>query len=231
MDLVLALTGNLERSLKSRTRPVAQAATLALRDVEKTGKAEMRQQVRRNFKRTPPAARRAGQNFEKSFRWTTYPKGRKRFSLAAAGVVDAQADYADIFRTGGPVRAAKGELAIALPPAKSAGWDRGSEHPTKGLDRYRKYSQVAAAQAAVGPLFRLPARGGAILAADREKARAAGVKRLGRQSRKRNFVPLFYLTRSVRLPDLLDFMGPVEAAQRDLPGRFVDRFERLERDD
>ena len=224
MDLALALTGNLEEKLRERNRPVARAATLALRESEKVGKQELRAQVRRNFKRTPPDARRLGQNFEKTFQWKTFPRGRKTFSLAAAGVVEASASYVDIFQTGGTV-SAKGELVLPLPAAQSAGWGRGTTAAGKTLNRTRKYSQVDDAWDAVGPLFRIPARGGAILAADRDKARAAGLKRLGRARKNRNFVPIFYLTRSVRLPELLDFFEPVERAQRALPELFVKHFD------
>jgi hypothetical protein len=225
MDLTLALQGKLDEALRERHQPIARAATEALREAEADGKAAIRAQVKANFRRTPAEARQQGQNFEKSFQWRTYPSKRRQYSLNAASMVMAQADFADVFAAGGSVSARVGRLVLPFRVAERAGWARRWEVPGKRLRRFRRYSDVDAANRAVGPLFTIPARGGSILAADRKKAKAAGLKGLGRSKKGRGFLPLFFLTRSVVLPKKLDFDGPVEKARRALPALFTKHFE------
>jgi hypothetical protein len=105
----------------------AVALTRAMGEIVDGWKAEIRAAVRQNFKSTPAKARKLGLNFEKSFQGTQFPeKKRRKVSFHPAGFLNAKADFAEIFETGGPVGPRHGKyLAIALPAARKLGLDYG----------------------------------------------------------------------------------------------------------
>jgi hypothetical protein len=114
----------------------ALAMTKAMAEIVDGWKAEIRAAVRQNFKSTPGKARRLGLNFEKSFQGTPFPEKKKRkVSFHPAGFLNAKANFAEIFETGGAVspRGSK-YLAIALPAARKLNLDYGLvERPRPAL--------------------------------------------------------------------------------------------------
>jgi hypothetical protein len=193
----------------------ATAQTRAMADVVDGWKVDIRQLVKANFKRTPAAAKRRGLNFEKSFQGTAYPRKGKA-SFDPAGFLNAKANFAEVFEDGG-TSAPKGRyLAIALPAAKKLGLDY---DPSSG--HLQKRSMVEAAEARFGKLRPIPSKAGNIvLAADTLGKRRGGsiaqytagkFSQVRARGKKRDFIPLFVLVKSVRLPKKLRF---VEIAQR-----------------
>lgn len=214
MQLRFVLTGDLERHFAEKSRPISEAATRALRAVADQAKEELRASVRASFRRTPPVARRAGQNFVNAFRAETWPRGRRQHSLRAATVVAANASFAGIFETGGTVTARGRYLVVPLRPAVRLGLDRG----TSRTGRLRKWAQIDRAAQLMGGLRPIPSRSGMVLGADREAAARHGL----RPRRKRqSFVPLFALVRQVTLPRKLNFARIVARADRRLPELFA----------
>lgn len=215
MKVVFALTGRFDTYFKAKRDPLAKAATEAMQAAADGAKDEVRTEVKRAFKRTPPAARRRGQNFEKSFRADAFPnKRRRKFSLSPAAVLKALAGFAGIFETGGKVSPSPG-VVIPLPAARRLNLDRSET----GRGQLAKKSDIEAAVDRFGEkggLVSVPVRGGYLLGADRATAMREGLK----VKRGFNFAPLFLIQRSVTLPKKLNFIATVRKWQRRLPELF-----------
>jgi hypothetical protein len=212
MKLLFALTGRFDDYIKEKQLPLKKATTLAMQEVATEAKDEVRAQVRANFKRTPAAARKRGQNFEKSFRADAFPNPRrKKFSLNPAAVVQALARFAGVFEKGAEATG----VVIPLPAARKLNLDRSET----GRGQFTKRSDIEAAVdrfGMKGGLVSVPIRGGFMLGADRRIALREGL----RVKRGFNMAPLFLLLNRVRIPKKLDFMGAVRRAQKKLPAIF-----------
>ena len=110
-------------------------------------------------------------------------------------------------------------LKIALPAVRRLKLDY--RRVVRGTtSTFAKATDIEALKQRFGPLRPIPARGGnLILAADVEKARAEGIKVRGK---KRTFVPLVLLIRSVRVPKKLSFNAIAQAWANRL-GRITER--------
>jgi hypothetical protein len=208
----------------------AVAMTRAMGEIVDGWKAEIRAAVRQNFKSTPAKARKLGLNFEKSFQGTQFPeKKRRKVSFHPAGFLNAKANFAEIFETGGPRRPRHGKyLAIALPAARKLNLDYGYAQSGHGL-RFSKRSMVEAAEKQLGPFRPIRAKGGnLILAATTEGGLKGGVvmRRVGSASspsrkargKKRTFVPLFLLVKRTVDPKKLNFIATARRWLDKLPG-------------
>ncbi len=196
-------------------RIMERAATNAMSEVANSAKEEIRSQVKAAFKGAPPGAKGKGQNFVKSFRAHTWPSQGN--SMTPAGMIGGEADYAHAFETGATVTASQSTyLAIPFRKAERAGYARGRTQ----AGRHGKESQVGKARKDFGGLQMVPAKSGYLLAASAELARHQGLK-TNKRERKQGFVPLFYLTRSVKLPQKLDFHTVTARWHEELPRAFA----------
>jgi hypothetical protein len=201
---------------------VAKATTGGMQDAVDGFKAEIRGQVRANFRRTPPYARRRGLDFEKSFQADAYPSQKsKRESLGPAGFFQARAKAAELFETGGEVSGRR-YLAIPLPAARRLKLDYAAL--TRGnTGTFGKRTNIDAINDRFGPLHILPTSGGGfILAADAKRAAKEGLKPKG----KKAYVPLVLMTPRVTVPDKLDFFGTADRWAGRLDSLIERRFNR-----
>lgn len=224
-ELGYALRGSLREELARKRKPIATAITRGQQEVAKVAKADYRAQVKRNFKRTPPYAKRYGQDIDKSTGATAYPNRRGRVSVNAVTVFKATPAFMEKFTQGGYITRRGPRLVVALPTAKRKTLERSFQPSRKGGGRfYRKYSDIKAARRMFGKLRRIPLKGGDyLLAADAKRAARKGLRPM--KSRGRNFVPLFLVRRFVTVPKKFDFEGPLRRGERDLPG-LVNKFYR-----
>ena len=199
---------NLPNIMRQLGTAAATAQTKAMADVVEGWKTDIRALVRENFKRTPPAARKRGLNFEKSFQGTTFPRKGKA-SFDPAGFLAAKADFAQVFEEGGRSQARGRYLAIALPAAKKLGLDYDGS-----TGHLRKRSMVEAAEKRFGALRPIKSKAGNIVLAVSTGAKGGsrGARVNGKfvsvkaRGKKRDFIPLFVLVKLVRLPKKLRFV-------------------------
>lgn len=193
---------NVVQVMRELGTDAAKAQTRAMGAIVDGWKGDIRALVKQNFRRTPPHAKRAGLNYEKSFQGDSFPSKRSRKnSFQPAGFLQAKADFAQVFEEGGSVSGGRRRkyLAIALPGAKRLKLDY--QHK----NRFTKASNVEKADRLYGPLRPIPAAGGnTVLAASARNIARAGLRPRGK---KRTFVPLFLLVRRVRLPKKLSFLA------------------------
>ena len=215
-----AFTGNLDAHLRAKNHALASAVTGAMQRVAQEAKDDLRAQGK-GFKRTPPYARRRGQDFLKSLRGDAYPNRRGVVSLEAAAVILAKPQFLEAFETGGFILPRRGRFLVqALPAAKRKTLERSYRTGPKGK-RYRKYADIPGAEKLFGKLKLVPAKGGGfVLGPDREHAARQGMK-----PRRKSFdiVPLFYLRPSTQVPRKFNFDKVTRTADRDLP-KFFERF-------
>lgn len=209
--------------MKQLGQDAATAQTRAMADVVAGWKGEIRPLVKANFQRTPPYARARGLNYEKSFQGSSYPS-KGKVSADPAGFLIAKADFAQVFEDGGSSRPkSRRYLAIPLAGAKKLGLDYG---PSKS-NRLSKRSLVEEAERRFGALRPIRSKAGnTILAADTHGKAKGGflgtvlggkVKIAKARGKKRDFVPLFVLVRSVRLPKKLNFVALAQKWLNRLP--------------
>lgn len=214
---------NFKDIMKQLGTDAATAQTKAMADVVNGWKTDVRAQVKANFKRTPPNARARGLNFEKSFQGSSFPS-RGKVSADPAGFLIAKADFAEVFEEGGSSHAKRRYLAIPLAGAKKLGLDYG---PSPS-NRLSKRSMVEAAEARFGKLRPIKSKAGNIILAADTHAQAKGgflgglvggkIQTVKARGKKRDFIPLFVLVKSVRLPRSLHFVQLAQKWLNRLPG-------------
>lgn len=223
LELKYALQGDLRTIMAANQKRVAVAITGGIKAAALQVKTDFRQQVLREFKRTPPYAKRFGQNIDKATNATGFPDKRGKVSINAALVARAVPAFMEIFTTGGTISGGAHGLVIALPIAKRKTLERSFHESRKGGGSYyRKYSDIAGAERLFGKLRRIPVKGHPgwyLLAADKKRAALQGL----RAKRGLDFVPLFLIRPEVTEPIKFDFQGPVKRAEQNLPA-LVDNF-------
>lgn len=184
-----AITGRMGRAAKGAMKEAADGA-----------KGEIRGQVRSKFKRTPPRARRYGQDFVKSFRGDVYPE--KGESLEAAAAIYGKASFSGYLDEPSTVSGSP-YLAIPLPAARRAGLDRGWHNGSAGR-RFKKKSMTDEARKRFGEdLVVARFRRKLMIGVPAEKAAEHGL----RAPKRGGIVGLFVLRRQVRLDPRLDARG------------------------
>ncbi len=224
MRVRAAIEGNLEAYLKGEQDELARTITGAVRTRADDLKKDLRGQVRRNFRRTPRAGRKLGQNLEKATRSRHYP-GR-RASMGAASLVYIPWSKIGAHIDGARINAPAGRwLALPTKEADKLGLSRADEdRGTMGRHSAGSLARTARVGSGLGRFGKrlrfIPIdRSTGLLGLDLGAATGAGLKVRGKTVRgrsgrrvKRRFVPLFVLVKRVRLQPRLDVDGPAARA-------------------
>ena len=200
--ILSTITGQLEEALLELQRPMAEAATLALREAATSAKAQGRAEI-------------AGAGFSKkwqnAFRVDAFPR-RGKVSIDAAAYMFHKIPYAEVFQTGATIR---GKPVLWAP----------LERTPKRIARKRITPELYQAQ--IGPLVYLGGRGGRPLLAARAALSRAASRRAepkitlaalrrgaagGTPTTVLRTVPLFVGLRSAKIPKKFDVLAVMARA-------------------
>lgn len=210
MMILGRITGDLKELVNTSFDEIGDAARAAVRSASEGLQAELRRQTR---------AAGLGTGLEKAWRLELYPKVSRRRTLRPAGLVYSKATRLHEAFDSGETITARGAkwLAIPLPAAKAAGFDKQPQRPDsrRASPVPAKWSNVKAAEAKFGPLRFQPIGNGAraLLVAD-GKARGDTLARGG--AGRAASIPLFLLAKKVRGRKLLDIDAATKAAEAQL---------------
>lgn len=147
--LYQSIAGEFEQAMVDIYKPIAEAGTAAIREAADIIKSEGRADI---------AAAGFGRRWQNTFRVDAYPKGG-RVSANAAALVYHKIPFADIYESGGTIRAKNNKLWIPL------------RNTPKKVGRNRLTPKVFTQR--VGPLFSLQIGGKPYLAAKMAISRTA----------------------------------------------------------
>ncbi len=205
MKCTLTIKGDAASMFKAMQGTMSAAATGAMKVVAAGAKDDIRHDVASEFKKTPAAGRRNGQNFLKTFQDRVYPDRKGKTSLTPAALIFGKAAFVGVFEDGPIVISGSKRLAIPLPAARRLGLDRGKRDDRNTASTYAKASQTDRIKGIFGcdPIvFR---KGSKVYLG---VPAAAAIKK-GIKVPKKGPLPLFLLLPSVTVPKKLHFQETI----------------------
>ena len=225
LQLRAALEGRFEAELAAETQRLAAALRIAVDGAGEDLQAKLRQDL--------AASRLArGAALSKTWRRATYPKAGVQTLEPAALVWSTMPLIQAAFEQGDEVKSPNGSLLTVPNPAVWPDLRVRRRNASQSGGRRDERTSVEIAEERFGPLRFIPARAGraALLVAEVTESKAGALRGASatrrRTGRGVQTVIVFFLVKDTRLPRLLKGSEIRRRAQRDMPGRIQQRFER-----